>query len=459
MVNPHAFAVHRRWDRDYHVIERTDGIYLYDTAGNRFIDGSGGSSVVVSIGHGVQEIADAMYAQAQKFSFYPCHAFSNQPFRDLSELIVRLAPGEMQDNSKVWITCTGTDAVDDAVRLARQYWVEQGVASKYRVVCRWQAFHGNNIAVAGFSGITGRRAIFTPMFVDSPHIPPAFCYRCYFELEYPACGLKCARALETTLRQVGPENVAAFIAEPVVGAALGAAPAPEGYFQTVREICDRYDVLFIADEVMTGFGRTGKLWGIQHWEGVTPDIIATAKGITSGYTPLAAVVAQNKIWQPLIEHNSAFKAGHTLNANAVSCAGALAVLEYLQAHQLVERAAEMGAYMLSEMREKLLQRRIVGDVRGKGLMVGLELVKDKASKEPFDPRLQASRQLEDAAFERGLIIYPGNGSVDGVAGDMALLAPPLIITHEQIDDVVRILDESLAALEERLCGKGQDDYV
>jgi adenosylmethionine-8-amino-7-oxononanoate aminotransferase len=449
MTELHTYAVHRSWDRDYHTIERTEGIYLYDTAGNRYIDGTGGSSVVVTIGHGVKEIAEAMYRQAQEFSFYPAHAFSNQVFRDLSERIAKLAPGTMRDNCKVWLTCTGTDATDDAIRLARQYWVEKGVASKYVIITRWQAFHGNNISIAGYSGITSRRSIFQPMFVDSPHIPPAFCYRCPFELEYPSCRLKCARVLETTIRQVGPENVAAFIAEPVVGAALGAVPAPDGYFELVRDICDRYDVLFIADEVMTAFGRTGAMWGIERW-GVTPDIIATAKGITSGYTPLSAVIAHNDIWQPLIDNNSPFKAGHTLNANVVSCAGAMAVLDYLEAHNLPQRAAEMGAYMLEQMRKKLLPHPSVGDVRGRGLMLGFELVQDKATKAPFASKRHASKRLEDIAFSRGLITYPCTGSIDGVGGDMILLAPPLIITREQIDELIDILDASISELEAEL---------
>ncbi len=287
MTEPNVHAVHRDWDRPFPIIVRTEGIYLYDDDGRRYIDGSGGSSVVTSIGHGVAEIAQAMFDQAQQFSFYPAHAFTNERFLDLCDLVVSLAPGDLKDASRVWITCTGTDATDDAVRLARQYWVERGQPSKYQIIARWQGFHGNTISVAGFSGIVSRRRIFQPMFVDSPHIPPAFCYRCPFEKTYPECDLLCARTLETTIRQQGPENVAAFIAEPVVGAALGVAPAPPGYFQVIREICDRHDVLFIADEVMTGWGRTGQLWGIEHWE-TTPDIIATAKGMTAGYTPLSA---------------------------------------------------------------------------------------------------------------------------------------------------------------------------
>jgi len=448
-VQPHPYAVHRSWDRDYRLIARTEGIYLYDTEGRRYIDATGGSSVVVTIGHGVMEVVDAMYEQAKAFSFYPAHAFSNQPFRDLSEMLVKIAPGEMRDNARVWVTCTGTDAVDDAVRLARQYWVEKGVPSKYMIVGRWQAFHGNNIAVAGFSGITQRRSIFQPMFVESPHIPPAYCYRCYFELSYPTCRLKCARALESIIRQVGPEYIAAFIAEPVVGAALGAVPAPAGYFQMIREICDKYHVLFIADEVMTGLGRTGRMWGIEHWEGVTPDIIATAKGITSGYTPLSAIIARNEIWQPLIDHNSPFKAGHTLNANAVSCVGAIAVINYLQKHHLVERAAEMGKYMLERL-DTLREHPIVGDVRGLGLMVGFEMVRDKATKEPFPPQMGVARRLEEEAFQRGLITYPCGGNVDGYAGDTILMAPPLIITHEQVDEIVAILHDSISALEKQL---------
>jgi adenosylmethionine-8-amino-7-oxononanoate aminotransferase len=447
MASPHPYAVHRRWDRDYHVIEKAEGIYLYDTEGNQFIDGTGGSSVVVTIGHGVDEVPDAMHEQAENFSFYPCHAFSNQPFRDLSELIVSLAPGEMKNDAKVWAACTGTDATDDAVRLARQHAVETGQNSRHVVISRWQAFHGNNIAVAGFSGLTQRRDIFTPMYVDSPHIPPAFCYRCYWDAEYPSCGLKCAQALETAIHQAGSDNVLAFIAEPVVGAALAAVPAPDGYFQMVREICDKYDVLLIIDEVMTGFGRTGKMWGIEHWEGVTPDIIATAKGITSGYTPLSAIVAKNEIWEPLIENNSPFKAGHTLNANAVSCAGAIAVINYLRKNGLVQRAAEMGDYFLDQMRDKLLAHDIVGDVRGRGLMTGMEFVKDKETKDPFDPDLLVARKFEDEAFERGLITYPCGGTVNGQAGDTSLLSPPLIVTQEQVDEMVTILDESVSALE------------
>jgi adenosylmethionine-8-amino-7-oxononanoate aminotransferase len=449
MNQPNVHAVHRDWDRPFPVIERTEGIYLYDDQGRKFIDGSGGSSVVTSIGHGVESIPKAMYEQAQKFSFYPAHAFTNTAFLELSDLIVSLAPGDLRNNSRVWVTCTGTDATDDAVRLARQYWVETGKPSKYQVITRWQAFHGNNLAVAGFSGLTMRRKIFQPMYIDSPHLPAAFCYRCPYEKTYPECGLLCARALETIFRQQGPENIAAFIAEPVVGAALGCVPAPEGYFQLIREICDRYGVLFIADEVMTGWGRTGKLWGIDHWQ-VTPDIIATAKGMTAGYTPLSAVIARDEIWAALQKNHSPFKAGHTLNANAVSCAGAIAVIQYMLEQRLTENAAERGAQALAGLRAIMDKHPTIGRVSGLGLMFGFEFVQNKETKESFPPGKKLSSMLEWAAFERGLITYPCTGSLDGVLGDMVLMAPPLVITETEMEELLAILDESIGDVERRL---------
>ncbi len=449
MNKPNVHAVHRDWDRAFPVMERAEGIYLYDRDGRKYIDGSGGSSVVTTIGHGVQEIAEAMFEQSRKFSFYPAHAFTNDQFLELADLVVSLAPGQLKDASRVWVTCTGTDATDDAVRLARQYWVVKGKPSKHQVITRWQAFHGNTISVAGYSGITGRRSLFQPMFVDSPHIPPAFCYRCPFEHTYPECNLLCARALETTIRQQGPENIAAFIAEPVVGAGLGCVPAPPGYFQAVREICTRYDVLFIADEVMTGWGRTGKMWGIENWD-VTPDIIATAKGMTAGYTPLSAVIARDDIWGALEQAHSPFKAGHTLNANAVSCAGANAVIHYILQHNLIENSRERGIQALKGLANLMEKHPIVGDVRGLGLMFGFELVKFQDTKRPFEAQRHASSVFERAAWKRGLVSYPCTGTVDGTLGDMVLLAPPLVINEAQVNDILNIIDDSLAEIEKEL---------
>ncbi|MHB1134163.1 MAG: aminotransferase family protein [Chloroflexota bacterium] len=434
----------RDW-RAMPVADHAKGIYVYDTEGKRYIDGSGGSSVVTSIGHGVREVSEAMYRQAAKGSFFPNHLFSNQPAEELANLVCHSAPGEMKDACKVWFGTTGTDAVDSAVKLARTYFTERGESSRHQVIARWLGFHGNSIAMAGVSGMTFRRRLFAPMFLDSPHIPPAYCYRCPFEKTYPDCNLLCARALEKEICLHGPENVAAFIAEPVVGAALGCVPAPAGYFQLIRQICDKYGILMMVDEVMTGWGRTGKPWGIDHW-GVTPDVIATAKGMSSGYTPISATIARDTVWDALQSHNSPFRAGHTLNFNPVSSAGAVAAITYLQERRLWENAAEVGAYFLTQA-QGLLEHPIVGDVRGLGLMVGLELVQDKQSKAPFAPRLQLSRRVEEAAMARGLGVYSCAGCVDGVAGDMILMAPPLIITKPQVDELLTILNDAITSVE------------
>jgi adenosylmethionine-8-amino-7-oxononanoate aminotransferase len=441
-------VVHRSWNQ-MPMADRAEGIYIWDQDGNKYLDGAAGSSVVVNIGHGVRSVVDAMYEQAKKVSYAAPHVFSNEPSVRLGQIIASKAPGTLRNNVRSWISVTGTDSTDDAARLSRQYFVATGKGTKYIIVSRWQAFHGNNLAVAGFSGITARRRTYYPMFVDSPHIPPAYCYRCPFgDLPCPECGMRCARALETTINQVGAENIAAFIAEPVVGAALGAVPAPDGYFEIIRDICDRHDVLLIVDEVMTAWGRIGNWFGIEQW-GVTPDIIATAKGLTSGYAPLAATIAREDLWQAIEQSGNPFLAGHTMNHNPVSCAGALASIGYVEEHNLLENSREMGKYLIGRL-EELLAFDMVGDVRGRGLMCGMEFVKNKETKEPFDPKLRVSLLLQRECMKRGLLLFSCSGSVEGVAGDMMLVTPPLIINKQQIDEMIDIMKEALAATEAQL---------
>lgn len=444
-------VVHRSWQLPMPVIDRAEGIYLYDVDGKRYIDGSAGSSVVVNIGHGVQSVNEAMFEQAKKVSFAAPHVFSNEPLIRLGHMVDDRAPGSMRNNSRIWFGCTGTDAVDSAIRIARLYHLASGKPSKTAIIGRWQGFHGNNLSVTGIHGHTLRRRMYYPMYVNQPHIPPAYCYRCPFEDTFPGCGLKCARALETMIHQLGDENVAAFIAEPVVGAALGAVPAPEGYFQKIREICDRHDVLMIVDEVMTGWGRIGQWFGIEEW-GVTPDIITMAKGLTSGYTPISATMAKEEIWQTIQDAGLPFMAGHTLNQNPVSCAGAIADIEYVVEQNLLANSRQVGAYLLGRLKE-LLDFEIVGDVRGKGLMCGFELVKDKQTKEPFDPAAKVSTLFEKEAFKRGLVLYACTGCVEGVAGDMMLVTPPLIITRDQVDEMMDIIKETVQALQLQLLGQ------
>jgi adenosylmethionine-8-amino-7-oxononanoate aminotransferase len=443
------YIVHRAWRSPFPVIDHAEGIYLYDTEGNRYIDGAAGSSVVVNIGHGVRSVTEAMYEQSKKVCFAAPHLFTNEAQIRLGQLVAEKAPGTMRNNCRTWLGTTGTDAVDSAVRLARQYFLAQGQPSKYAVVARWQGFHGNNIFVSGVHGHTFRRKSYFPMYVNMPHIPPAYCYRCPFEMTYPACKLKCARELETIIHQTGEENIAAFIAEPVVGAALGAVPAPEGYFEVIREICDKYNILMIVDEVMTGWGRVGYWFGIEHW-GVTPDIIATAKGMSSGYTPMAATIAKEEIWQTVEDSKVPFLAGHTMNQNPVSCAGAVAAIQYVEDNNLLEKSRTTGAYLLSKLQELVNEFEMVCDARGLGLMCGIEFARDKGTKEPFDPKLRVSGRFEMECLKRGLSLFMCTGCIEGVAGDMMLVTPPLVITPAQVDEMVGIMKDALSAMQPEL---------
>ncbi len=439
-------VIPRDFRRQYLVAARAEGVYVWDEDGKRYLDGSAGSSAVVSIGHGVPEIAAVMAEQARTLAYAPMHLFTHRPIMELAALLAELAPGSL---NKVWFVSGGSEATENAVKLARQYHLERGAGTKHLVISRWQSFHGNTLGAMGFGGHTFRRRRYLPLAQNGPHIPPAYRYRCEYCADRPGCTLHCADALEREIRRQGAENVATFIAEPVVGAALGAVPAPEGYFQRIREICDRYEVLFIADEVMTGFGRTGRTFGIDHW-GVVPDLIATAKGVSGGYTPLGAVIARDEIVEVLERKGANFVAGHTYTGNPLSCAVGLAVLRYLLAHDLVENARVQGERLLEGARALQARHPIIGDVRGKGLMVGLELVKDRATKAPFSPSLEVSAKVGQAALERGLITYPLQGCVDGVEGDMLKFTPPLCISADQVDELLAILDEALGVVERTL---------
>ncbi|MEI7761288.1 MAG: aminotransferase class III-fold pyridoxal phosphate-dependent enzyme [Thermoleophilia bacterium] len=436
----------RDFGRHYLRADYGEGIYVFDVDGKRYIDGSAGMSAVVNIGHGVGEIADALAKQARRLAFAPMHMFTHEPIIELTDRLAALAPGSLD---KVWLVSGGSEATENAVKLARQIQMERGMSSKHIVISRWQSFHGATIAALGYGGHTARRRRYVPMFENSPHIPPAYPYRCEYCADRGDCTLQCANALEREIRRQGPENICAFIAEPVVGAALGAVPAPEHYFQRIREICTQYDVLFIADEVMTGFGRTGKMFGIDHWD-VVPDILVGAKGISGGYSPLGAVVVRREYIELLEQQDSSFVGGHTYIGNPLSAAAALAVLDYLEQHALVENARIQGERLLAGLKDLADHHPIIGDVRGLGLMAAVELVRDRSTKEPFPLADKLSWQIADEALPRGLITYPLQGCIDGVEGDMLKLTPPLCIDGGQVDDMLTILDASLGAVEKRV---------
>jgi adenosylmethionine-8-amino-7-oxononanoate aminotransferase len=421
----------------YPTVQRGEGIYIYDTDGKQYIDGTGGA-VVVSIGHGVKEIQDAMLEQTNLLSFAHGSQFTSQAAIDLAEKIVAMAPSGLD---RVYYLSGGSEAVETAIKMARQYQVDRGKPSKYKIISRWTSYHGNTLGALALGGHTGRRQYYQPLIQHTPHIAPAYCYRCPFGRESETCHLECADDLERVIFYEGPDAVSAFMAEPVVGATAGALVPKDGYFQRIREICDKYDVLLIVDEVMTGIGRTGKNFAVDHWN-VIPDMIVAAKGLASGYSPIFSVVVKEEIRTVISKGNGAFVHGHTYSQNPLSCAIALAVLNYIEKHELVRRSAAMGYYLLNKL-QALYRHSIVGDVRGLGLFAGVEFVTNNESKEPFDPSMKLNTLIGNRAFKKGLICYPGNGGADGVHGDHILLAPPFIITEKQCNAIVEILDASI----------------
>ncbi len=425
---------------------RGEGIHLFDAGGRRYIDGASGSSLVCNIGHGVNEIAAVMATQAAELACNPFHCSHTQAYEEMAERLIGLAP---KGFAKVFGVSSGSEAVENAVKFGRQYHVARGLPSKQLTISRWQSYHGNTLGALACSGYTSRRRKHTPLLRDARHIPPAFCYRCYFEKTYPACELKCARALESAILQEGPENVSAFIAEPVVGAALGGAPAPPGYFEKVREICSSYDVLFIADEVMSGLGRTGANFAIDHWS-VVPDLIATGKGMGSGYYPMGACLVSEKIADAMLAHGALFEGVHTCCGHLLGSKVAAAVLDYLVRNGLIRNSMQQGNLMLQGLNAVKARRPSVGDVRGLGLMCGVEFVADRETRDPFPAELKVAERVMDACLERGLIVFPGHGSVDGVAGDHLLLGPPLVITTQEVQEMLSILEDGIAAVEREI---------
>ena len=424
-------------------VVRGEGVFLYDETGKRYLDGSGGA-LVVGIGHGVREIADAVARQMAQVSYAHGTQFTVRAQQDLADRLADLAPGDLD---RVNLVSGGPEATEPTIKLARQYQIAAGRPTKYQVVSRWLSFHGNTLGALSASGHAYRRRPYQPLLIDFPHIPPAYCYRCPFGLTYPDCGIRCATALEDTIKQVGPEYVAAFVAEPIVGATAVAVVPPPEYFPISRGICDRYGVLGIADEVMTGLGRTGRNFAVDHWQ-VVPDLITTGKGVSSGYAPLGALIVRESIFEVIADSPTGFVHGHTYGGHPPSAAAGAAVLKYLTDHDLVAASARQGEY-LRERLQSLAERPTVGDIRGEGLMVGIEFVRDKATKAPFDRSIGFAEAIGRAAFERGLILYPGSGSADGVNGDHVLIGPPLTITQDEIDLLVSLLTEAIDAVEKQ----------
>lgn len=413
------------------IAERGEGIYLYDAEGNKYIDGSSGAAVS-NLGHGNMEIVPVVADQMAKVAFSHLSRWSSIPLEELADLIAEIAPGSL---NKLYPVSGGSEATESALKMARQYYIERdGQSSKYRIISRWKSFHGNTIGALSMTG-DKRRKKYTPLLLNFPHIAPAYCYRCPFELKPETCGVECAHDLERCLKMEGAEYVAAFIGEPVGGAACGAIVPHKDYHKIIRQICDHYDILMIDDEVMAGFGRCGDLFAIDDY-GVIPDIICAAKGMSAGYAPFGAVIAKEEIYDTFKNGSGVFVHGHTYAGNPLAAAAALTVIQILIRDKIAENAKIVGAHILKQMKEKLLPFSFVGDVRGKGMLLGVEIVKDKKTKEVYPVKDGMAEKLTVTLVKHGVIVYPGTGNADGENGDQFLLAPPLIMTKEQADEMM-----------------------
>jgi adenosylmethionine-8-amino-7-oxononanoate aminotransferase len=436
-------------DESLPMIDYGKGIYLYDKEGKKYLDGASGA-VTANIGHGVPEIIEAMQEQAKKVSFVYRSQFTSESAEKLAEKIAALTPADL---NWCFFVNSGSEAVETAMKMAIQYWQEKGIQTKTKVLSRWVSYHGITLGALSLSGHTGRRARFVPLLEDFPVINPPYCYRCPYSLEAPSCGYLCAQELELAIKRIGANHIAAFIAEPVIGAAGGAIAPPEDYFKKIKKICEDNEILFIADEVMTGFGRTGSMLAMEQY-GVIPDIVALGKGMGAGYAPIAAALASEKVIEPILAGTKVVMSGHTLSANPQSCAVSLAVLEYLEKNQIVSEVESKGDYLKNLLSQLKNQYSFIGDIRGKGLMLGIEFVEDVTTKTPFPREAVVTQKMISLAKEKGLLVYPAGSGIDGVNGDSIIISPPLTITKNEIDELVSLMQATFDAFTQQLKSGG-----
>ncbi len=422
----------------YPIGVRGAGVYLYDSTGKQYLDGSGGAAVSC-LGHGHPVVIDAIKAQLDKLAYAHTAYFTTEPQEQLAE---RLVDRFGDDDARVYFLSGGSEANETAIKLARHYWLSQGETDKCLIISRKQSYHGNTIGALSASGNPGRRQVFAPMLHDWPKIEPCYAYRNQEEHETAeAYGRRAARSLEDTIDRVGADNVAAFIAETVVGATLGGVPAVRGYFDDIQDICDRHKVLLILDEVMSGCGRTGSYFAFEQ-EGITPDIVTIAKGLGGGYQAIGATIAHGYIHDAVVGEFGSFAHGHTYIGHATACAAGLAVTAVVDEESLLDNVQEMGDLLMEELGRAFAEHPHVGDVRGRGLFIGIELVTERATKTPAPASLAG--RIRNEAMAQGLIIYPGGGTVDGSVGAHILLAPPFIYTSQHVDELIGKLQTVLS---------------
>ena len=421
--------------------KKGDGIYIIDAEGKRYLDASGGAAVSC-LGHSDPDVIQAIKDQAETLAFAHSAFFTSEAAEELADLLIGKAPDGIE---AVYFVSGGSEAMEAALKMARQYFLETGEPERTKFIARRQSYHGNTLGALSVGGNVWRREPFEAMLMDAKHIQPCYSYRNQLdgetEEEY---GLRAADELEAQIQSLGPGTVAAFVAETVVGATAGVVPPVKGYFKRIRDICDRHGVLLILDEVMCGMGRTGTTFACEQ-DGIAPDIVCIAKGLGAGYQPIGAALVSAKVFRAFSEGSGFFQHGHTYMGHPTACAAALAVQRKIQALDLLANVRKQGGVLEGRLLDRLGNHAHVGDIRGRGLFRGIELVADRATKEPFDPALKLHALIKAQAMERGLICYPGGGTADGVKGDHILLAPPFIIEGPEIDELVDRLGAAIDA--------------
>jgi adenosylmethionine-8-amino-7-oxononanoate aminotransferase len=433
--------LHRQIHASLPVAVGGQGVHLLDADGRSYIDASGGAAVSC-LGHGHPDVTAALHAQADGLAYAHTSFFTNEPAERLAERLVAGAPLGI---SHAYFVSGGSEAIEAALKMARQYFVETGQPQRRNIVARRQSYHGNTLGALATGGNEMRRTQFRPLLIETHHIDPCYAYRYQQPGETDeSYAARAAQALEDKVLELGPETVMAFVAEPVVGATAGAVPPVADYLKRIRAICDRYGILLILDEVMCGMGRTGTLHACEQ-DGVAPDLMTVAKGLGGGYQPIGAVLLSQRIFDAFANGSGLFQHGHTYICHPMACAAALAVQEVIARDDLLANVRAMGAHLSRRLGERFGNHAHIGDIRGRGLFMGVELVEDRSTKAPFDPKLKLNAKIKREAMARGLAVYPGGGTVDGVRGDHVLIAPPFIIDAATIDAVVERLGDAIDA--------------
>jgi adenosylmethionine-8-amino-7-oxononanoate aminotransferase len=441
---PHSHVFYRKLTRDYPRIVRGDGCYIYDDQGRRYLDGCGGA-YVVNVGHGVSEIAAALACQAGTLAYVSGSTFTHDAVEELANQIARLSPGDLE---LVYPLASGSEAVEAGLKLARQYWVESARPAKHKILAFAPSYHGNTLLALSASSREQYKTCYHEWLIPVVRVPAPYPYRCQCGGTAPLCPACNGEAIEQAIIREGADTVAALIAEPVGGSSTGASVPPADYWRRVRAICDRHEVLLIADEVLTGAGRTGT-WSALEQFGVVPDIMILGKGISGGYAPLSAVVAPRRIVDVVARGSGTFLHAQTFSHHATLCAAGVATLKYLSRHRLIERCAQMGKVMHQRL-QALHAFEPVGDVRGRGLLAGIELIADRTTRRPFPAAARVAETFAAIALELGLVVWSNAGQLEDGTGDLVMLAPPFVITEEQISDMVAILGEAAERTAERM---------